>query len=125
MIINDPETLAEVSTLFAAYENALMSNDVAALDGFFWPSSRAIRFGTGESLFGFEAIAAFRAARGGSPQRTLRATQITCFGPEHAVTTTEFLRENEPRLGRQTQVWVKFSALGWRIVSAHVSWSER
>jgi hypothetical protein len=121
MIIDDPATLAEVTARFAAYETALMTNDVAALDDFFWPSEKALRFGAGESLFGFSAIAAFRAARGGSPQRRLRATQITSFGLDHAVATTEFLRDGEPRIGRQTQVWVRFPDYGWRIVSAHVS----
>jgi hypothetical protein len=121
MIIDDPATLAEVTARFDAYETALMTNDVAALDDFFWPSEKAIRFGAGESLFGFSAIAAFRAARGGSPQRRLRATQITTFGPDHAIATTEFLREAEPRTGRQTQLWIKFPDHGWRIASAHVS----
>ena len=35
MIVDDPETLAEVEAMFAAYERALVGNDVAALDGFF------------------------------------------------------------------------------------------
>jgi hypothetical protein len=121
MTIDDPATLAEVKARFEAYETALMTNDVAALDDFFWPSKLALRFGVGESLFGFAAIAAFRAARGGSPQRRLQNTQITCFGQNHAVATTEFLRNGERRTGRQSQVWVKFPQLGWRIVSAHIS----
>jgi len=121
MMIDEAAAKAEVQARFAAYETALMTNDVAALDDFFWPSALALRFGAGESLFGFDAIAAFRAARGGSPQRTLRNTQITTFGSEHAVAATEFLRAGESRLGRQTQVWVKFPDFGWRIVSAHVS----
>jgi hypothetical protein len=121
VIIDDPAVLAEVQAQFAAYETALMTDDVAALDAFFWPSPLALRFGTGETLVGHAAIAAFRAARGGSPQRKLQNTRITAFGPDHAVATTEFRRASEPRLGRQTQVWVKFPTLGWRIVSAHVS----
>ncbi len=121
MIIDEPAVLAEVAARFAAYEAALMTNDVAALDDFFWNSELALRFGAGESLFGFDAIAAFRAARGGSPQRSLRNTRITCFGADHAVTATEFLRAGEARVGRQTQVWVRFPGPGWRIVSAHVS----
>ena len=121
MIVDDPATLKEVKAKFTAYETALMTNDVAALDDFFWPSNLALRFGVGESLFGFDAIAAFRAARGGSPPRQLQATQITSFGTDYAVATTEFLREGEKRVGRQSQVWVKFPEYGWRIVSAHVS----
>jgi len=122
MTIDDPQTQAEVLARFTAYEDALMRNDIAALDEFFWPSPLALRFGVGESLFGFEAIAAFRVARaGGSPARKLQNTRISCFGDSHAVAATEFLRDGEARLGRQTQVWVKFADLGWRIVSAHVS----
>lgn len=121
MIVDDPATLAEVTARFEAYETALMTNDVAALDDFFWPSPLALRFGVGEALYGFDAIAAFRAARGGSPQRRLRGTRITSFGTGYAVANTEFLREGEARIGRQSQVWVRFQELGWRIVSAHVS----
>ncbi len=122
MIIDDPKVRDEVSAAFAGYETALMANDLAALDAFFWASKLALRFGVGESLFGHDAILAFRAARpGGSPQRSLRNTQITSFGQDYAVATTEFSRVDDTRLGRQSQVWVKFPALGWRIVSAHVS----
>jgi hypothetical protein len=121
MTVNDPATTAEIAETFAAYEAALMADDVAALNAFFWPSDLAIRFGVAESLYGHAEIAAFRKARGGSPARVLRNTRITTFGPTHAVTTTEFERAGEPRLGRQTQIWVKFPDLGWRITSAHVS----
>ncbi|HQT62900.1 MAG: DUF4440 domain-containing protein [Acidocella sp. 20-57-95] len=124
MMINDDNVMAEVSAEFNAYEAALMANDIEALDRFFWRSPLAVRFGAGESLFGFEQIAAFRSARaGGSPARTLQATQVVCFGTDHAVTTTEFKRADDKRTGRQTQVWVRFEGDGWRIVSAHVSFS--
>jgi ketosteroid isomerase-like protein len=122
VIIDDAATKVDVFARFVAYETALETNDVAALDVFFWNSDHAVRFGTNESLFGFAAIAAFRAARGGVKARRLQSTQITCFGTDHAVATTEFLRDGEPRLGRQTQVWVRFPERGWLIVSAHVSW---
>jgi hypothetical protein len=122
VIIDHPAAYAQVNAAFAAYETALMTNDVDALDAFFWPSSLAVRFGVGESLFGHDAIAAFRAARpGGSPSRVLQSTQIVCFNETCAVATTEFKREGETRIGRQSQTWVKFPEHGWRIVSAHVS----
>ena len=63
MIINDPQTLAEVEAEFARYETALVTNDVAALDNFFWRDARVIRYGGGENLYGFDEIAAFRAGR--------------------------------------------------------------
>jgi hypothetical protein len=121
MIVNDPVACAEITEKFAAYEAALMADDVPALNALFWPSEYAIRFGVAESLYGHIEIANFRKARGGSPARVLRNTRITTFGADNAITTTEFLRDGEPRIGRQTQVWVKIPDLGWRITSAHVS----
>ena len=63
MLINDPATHAEVQAAFDQYEAALMANDVAALDALFWNSPFTIRFGPGENLYGFEAIAASAARR--------------------------------------------------------------
>lgn len=122
MMVDDAATLAELQARFEAYERALGENDVEVLDGFFWESPAAVRFGATESLYGFAAIAAFRAARGRTPPRTLRGTQVSAFGTDYGVTVTEFVREGESRLGRQTQVWVRFAEAGWKIVSAHVSW---
>ena len=122
MTIDEPAAKAELEALFAAYERALMENDLEALDGFFWPSVQVMRFGDHGASYGIAEIAAFRRNRtGGSPRRVLRNTRIVTFGPDHGVATTEFSREGEPRLGRQTQVWVRFADVGWRIVSAHVS----
>ena len=44
MIIDHPTTHAEVTAAFAAYETALMTNDVDALDAFFWNSPLALAF---------------------------------------------------------------------------------
>lgn len=121
MLINDPATLAEASAAFAAYEAALMANDLDALDGLFWNSPFTVRIGPGQNLYGIEAIAAFRVARvGGSPPRRIFNTIITSFGRDFATANTEFQRENAPRPGRQTQSWVRFTE-GWRVVSAHIS----
>ena len=121
MIINEPYVLAEFTALFHAYETALMANNLAALDGFFWRSPLALRFGVGENLYGFEAIARFRIQRpGGSPQRRLSNTVLTTYGQDLATANTEFIREGESRGGRQSQTWVRMSE-GWRIVAAHVS----
>ena len=63
MIVNDPTTLAEVEAAFAAYEAALMANDLKALDALFWESRFTIRIGPGQNLYGIEAIRTFRIAR--------------------------------------------------------------
>jgi hypothetical protein len=121
MIINDPATLAEITERFEAYERALGANDLDTLDGFFWDSPHALRYGIGENLTGIEMIRAFRKGRvGGSPPRTLHNTVITTFGTDFATTNAEFRRANSARVGRQTQVWVRMSE-GWRIVAGHVS----
>ena len=121
-MINDPEVLAEVEAEFHRYEVALVTNDVAALDGFFWADGRTIRFGAAENLFGFDAIAAFRAARPAAGlERSLDRTVITTFGTDAATASTLFRRPNAPgRVGRQMQTWIRLPE-GWRVVAAHVS----
>lgn len=122
MIVNDPETKAAVEREFAAYETALVTNDVGALDNFFWNDPLAIRYGGGENLYGFEAVAAFRAARPSvGLMRSLEATVITTFGKDVATACTMFRRDNAPNsIGRQTQTWA-LTTWGWKIVAAHVS----
>jgi hypothetical protein len=121
MLINDPETLAEVEAAFTAYEQALMDNDLDALDALFWPSPLTVRIGPGQNLYGIEAIQAFRANRvGGSPRRGLLRVVITSFGRDFATANAEFQRDGAPAPGRQSQTWVRF-AEGWRVVSAHIS----
>ncbi len=121
-MINDPKVLAEVEAAFAAYERALVGNDVAALDGFFWRDDKTIRYGGAENLYGFDSIAAFRVGRPAAGlERTLEKTTITTFGVDFATASTLFRRDNAPgRVGRQMQTWVRF-AEGWRVVAAHVS----
>lgn len=121
MIVNDPMVIAEVTAEFERYEAALLGNDIATLDALFWDSPLTIRYGVGERLYGYAAIAAFRTARaGGSPQRVLEHTVVTTFGRDFATANTEFRRAGETRAGRQSQTWVR-TANGWRIVGAHVS----
>jgi hypothetical protein len=122
MEIDLPEVVAEVRQAFDAYEKALVSNDVAALNKMFREDPRTIRYGGGENLYGYGEIKSFRAAR--SPValgRTLSRTIITTFGREFAVAATLYERPSAVgKIGRQMQTWVKFSE-GWRVVAAHVS----
>lgn len=123
LAINLPEVHAEVSAIFALYEQALVGNDVALLDQLFWDSPHTVRYGVAENLVGIEAIRAFRAAR--SPAglaRALEHTLITTFGHDLATAMTEFVRPAGS--GRQSQTWVRTDAPGhggWRVVAAHVS----
>jgi hypothetical protein len=125
MDIDLPEVVAEVRTAFERYEQALVANDVAALDAMFHDDPRTIRYGGGENLYGFQEIEAFRAARSPSGlARALSKTVITTYGRDHAVASTLFRRASTPgKVGRQMQTWVRFTQ-GWRVVAAHVSLIE-
>ncbi|MFL6815450.1 MAG: oxalurate catabolism protein HpxZ [Bradyrhizobium sp.] len=122
MQVDLPDVLAEVTSQFERYEQALVANDVGVLDELFRADSRTLRYGIGENLYGYDAITAFRAARSpvGLMRRTAK-TVITTYGRDTAVASTLFYRETAPgRVGRQMQTWVRFPE-GWKIVAAHVS----
>jgi hypothetical protein len=122
--VNIPEVLAEVSAAFAAYERALVGNDLEGLNALFWDSQLTLRYGAGETLYGHAQIAEFRRRRGPIDQRrTLRNTRITTFGRDFATANTEFMPFGTDRVGRQSQTWVR-TAAGWKIVGAHVSRQE-
>jgi len=122
MIIDDPAVKAEVEAAFAAYEAALVGNDVPTLEALFHDDARTIRYGGAENLYGMEAIRAFRRAR--SPEglaRDLRDTVITTYGSDTGIAMTLFTRSSAPgRIGRQSQTWIRFPD-GWKVVAAHVS----
>jgi hypothetical protein len=131
MDINLPDVHAEVSAVFALYEQAIVGNDVELLDELFWQSPFTVRYGVGENLVGIKAIREFRASR--SPvglARALRNTVITTFDRDFATAMTEFVRpafEQDGqlrRVGRQSQAWARTARPGhggWRVVAAHVS----
>jgi hypothetical protein len=119
--VNLPEIVAEVTAAFERYEQALVTNDVTVLDELFWRSPHTLRYGAGEILYGWEQIASFRSGR--SPVGLARTRQnivITTYGRDFATANTEFRRDSTPKVGRQSQTWVRMPE-GWRIVAAHVS----
>lgn len=122
MIINDPAVVAEVEAVFARYEAALVSNDVAVLDELFLDSPATIRYGIGENLYGIEAIREFRLSRPSAGlSRRLEQTVITTYGRDVATASTLFHRDDAPgRVGRQMQTWIRMPD-GWRVAAAHVS----
>ena len=121
MDINLPDVHAEMTALFARYEDALVNNRIDVLDELFWPSEHTVRYGVRENLRGIEEIRAFRQARPAQGlARTLQHTVITTFGRDYATAMTEFQREGGDKIGRQSQTWVRLPQ-GWRIVAAHVS----
>ena len=121
IVVNIPEVLAEVTAVFARYEDALVNNQIEVLDELFWNSPTTIRYGAAENLIGYAAIQAFRAARPAAGlARRLSNTVITTYGRDTATAMTEFHRDGSTRIGRQSQTWVRLPE-GWRVVAAHVS----
>lgn len=121
MEINRPEVHAELSAVFARYEDALVHNRVEVLDELFWHSPHTVRYGVAENLHGIAAIRAFRQARSAAGlARTLHDTVITTFGRDCGTTMTEFRREGGTKLGRQSQTWCRLAGR-WVVVAAHVS----
>lgn len=119
-LVNVANVRAEVSAAFEAYDEALLSNDLDALDQWFWSSEQAVRFGLDEELHGAAAIARYRRGRSAPPRRGAVAHKaITTFGADAASVVIEFDDPSGAR-GRQSQSWIRF-AVGWRIVAAHVS----
>ena len=123
MIANLPEVVAEVRGLFERYEQALLDKDVDVLDATFWDSPHTIRYAMGEHGYGFAAIHAHRVSRPPGPsvkERRLRL-EILTLGHDFATVNLEFKVRGREQTGRQTQTWVRFADLGWKVVSAHVS----
>lgn len=120
MDINLPNVKAEMEAAFAAYETALVTNDVETLDRLFRANDLTIRYGVGENLYGISEIRNFRQGRSSAGlARTLSRTVITTFGDSFATASTLFARDGAAT-GRQMQTWVKFVD-GWKVVAAHVS----
>jgi hypothetical protein len=119
--LNRPEVLQEITGVFLKYEDALMSNDVEALNGYFWEHPCVTRYGINDRQLGHEALVAYRqTVAAPNFTRQLHDVRITAFGPDMAVAMTEFTRSDTALRGFQTQTWVRFAS-GWKIVSAHVS----
>ncbi|HEY0200089.1 MAG TPA: oxalurate catabolism protein HpxZ, partial [Burkholderiaceae bacterium] len=86
-----------------------------------WNSPHTLRYGAIENLYGYDEIAAFRAARPSQGlMRQLLRVVITTYGRDFATANCEFQRQGSTKTGRQSQTWMR-TAQGWRVVAAHVS----
>ena len=120
---NMPEVVAEIRDLFERYEQALIDKDVAVLDATFWNSPHTIRYALHENGYGFAAIHGHRVARPPGPgikEKRIRL-EILTLGRDLASENLEFKVRGRDLVGRQSQTWVRFPDLGWKVVSAHVS----
>ena len=126
MDINIPEVVEEVRTRFEAYEQALIDKNVEVLDATFWNSPLTIRYAVHENGYGFDEIHAHRVRRPPGPgsKLTRRRLVITTLGRDIATVNLEYDMRGRDLPGRQTQTWVRFPDVGWKVVSAHVSVTE-
>src|SRR5204862_3797489 len=120
---NIPEVVAEVRELFERYEQALIDKNVDVLDATFWNSTHTIRYAFHENGYGFDEIHAHRVARPpgpGTKERRIRL-EILTLGRDLATVNLEFKIRGRDQVGRQSQTWVRFPDVGWKVIAAHVS----
>lgn len=127
MTPNIPEVVEEVRQKFERYEQALIDKNVEVLDDTFWNSPHTIRLAIHENGFGFDEIHAHRVRRPPGPGIKLERLrlEILTLGRDIATVNLIFrMRGRGEAPARQTQTWVRFPDLGWKVVSAHVSVTE-
>jgi hypothetical protein len=120
---NLPDVVAEVRALFERYEQALIEKNVDVLDATFWDSPHTIRYAMHENGYGFDAIHTHRVARPPGPgikERRIRL-EILTLGRDLATVSLEFKVRGRDLVGRQSQTWVRFPSIGWKVIAAHVS----
>ena len=123
LVPNLPEVVAEVREHFERYEQALLDKNVDVLDATFWNSPFTIRYALHENGYGFDAIHKHRVARPAGTnikERRIRL-EILTLGQDIATVNLEFKVTGKELVGRQSQTWVRFFDVGWKVVAAHVS----
>lgn len=120
---NVPEVVAEVKALFERYEQALIDKDVAVLDATFWNSPHTVRLANNEHGYGFDRIHAHRVARPPGPgtKEKRHRLDILTLGRDLAIVNLVYKVRGKEMTGRQSQTWVRFPDVGWKVVAAHVS----
>ena len=120
---NIPEVVEEIRERFERYERALVDKDVDVLDATFWNSPHTIRYALHENGYGFDEIHAHRVRRpaGTNIKEQRIRLEILTLGRDYATVNLEFKVRGRNLVGRQSQTWVRFPDVGWKVVSAHVS----
>ena len=120
---NIPEVVEEIRERFERYERALVDKDVEVLDATFWNSPHTIRYALHENGYGFDEIHAHRVRRpaGTNIKEQRIRLEILTLGRDFATVNLEFKVRGRDLVGRQSQTWVRFPDVGWKVVSAHVS----
>ena len=123
---NIPDVVEEIRMLFERYEKALIDKDVDILDNTFWNSPHTIRYAMAEHGYGFDEIHQHRVNRKPGPgikEKRIRL-EILTLGRNFATTNLEFKVRGKDLIGRQSQTWIRFPDIGWKVVGAHVSTTD-
>ena len=123
---NIPDVVEEIRALFERYEKALIDKDVDILDNTFWNSPHTIRYAMAEHGYGFDEIHRHRVNRKPGPgikEKRIRL-EILTLGRNFATTNLEFKVRGKDLIGRQSQTWIRFPDLGWKVIGAHVSTTD-
>ena len=120
---NIPEVVEEIRERFERYERALVDKNVDVLDATFWNSPNTIRYALHENGYGSDEIHAHRVRRpaGTNIKEQRIRLEILTLGRDYATVNLEFKVRGHDLVGRQSQTWVRFPDVGWKVVSAHVS----
>lgn len=110
---------ADLREAFDAYEHAIATNDLDALDAAFAPGAATMRADAAGLLVGHDAISAFRSTRGGVPERVIERIEHRELGPDTAL-VVGLSRYTHGGTGVQTQVWQRYEGR-WLIAAAHVT----
>jgi hypothetical protein len=125
MEVNIADVQTEITDAFWRYERALTANDIDTVKALFWNSEHTLRYGTGENLYGMDAIGAFRdGQRGHKIELEITRLVVTAFGRDFGTANCEMRRVDLGITSRMSHSWVRFTE-GWRIVAAHVSFGPK
>ncbi|KAA9106390.1 AtzH-like domain-containing protein [Microbacterium rhizomatis] len=110
---------ADLLAAFDAYERAIVSNDLDALDAAFAPGEATLRGDAAGLLVGHDRISAFRGGRGGVAARVISRIEYRPIGDDAAllVSVSWFTGGGT---GLQTQLWQRVDGT-WLITAAHVT----
>lgn len=104
---------------FEAYEEALLSNDIPALNSLFATGPNTVRGDGTNLLLGHDAIVGFRSARTSIPTRRVDRVLVRTVNEDCALVMASTIEPSTNATGLQTQLWRRDGE--WRVVAAHVS----
>ncbi|WP_280302373.1 AtzH-like domain-containing protein [Nocardia neocaledoniensis] len=105
---------------FAAYEKALLTNDVTVLDTLFAPGPDTVRGDGTTLLVGHGAIAGFRSSRASIPTRQVSRVLVREVTRDAALIMASTEEPSTGATGLQTQLWQRVDG-NWKVTAAHVT----